>query len=231
MNRNISNSSAYRIHPAAVALFMLPACATAAWVIISHEKPSGAPADPATAALARELAALRAELEETRGRLAALERSRPAVAEVAAAPKVAPLAPVEAPEPGPDRERKQEIERRVAEDFARADREAADTSFTFDARLEEEQVDPAWSAEEEARILGDTGAGKLGAAHVLGAECRSTLCRVELEHPDAKQLDRLFFDLISKPAFAGRRIYTHREGNNMTMYVARSGHALPRANI
>ncbi len=162
-----------------------------------------------------------APVAPTKARLAASAvASEPALPQTAVAPEAAQPAAHTAP----------------PEDFAKIRAEAeAETQAVrqgLDGQLYDEAVDEVWAPEQEARILADIGDGQLGAAYIVDSQCRSTLCRVQIEHPEAAQLDRVMFEMSSKSAFAGRRLFFERadgEGQTgrMTVYVARAGQALP----
>lgn len=101
----------------------------------------------------------------------------------------------------------------------------------FETRMSTETEDASWSSRQEARILDDVGQGQLGRAYLLDAQCKATLCRVELEHPEASELDRLMLEVMSKPSFAGRQSFIEQDvaeagSGRMTVFVARAGHPL-----
>ena len=95
-----------------------------------------------------------------------------------------------------------------------------------------EVPDTDWSARQEQQILNDLDNNVLGSAYIVDNECRSTLCRVEVEHPEPHEVDRLMMELMSKPAFAGRQAFieqaTDSGSGRMTIYLARQGQRLPR---
>jgi hypothetical protein len=121
------------------------------------------------------------------------------------------------------------------EDFeAQAAQAKAETKAVRDAldeHLGAQEIDTEWAAAQEARILDDIGDGQLGRAYLVGSECRSNLCRVEIEHPESGQLDGVMFELAAQAAFAGRRLFIEQDTSGptgrMTIYLARAGQPLP----
>lgn len=121
------------------------------------------------------------------------------------------------------------------EDFeAQAAQAKAETKAVRDAldeHLGAQEIDAEWATAQEARILDDIGDGQLGRAYLVGSECRSNLCRVEIEHPESGQLDGVMFELAAQPAFAGRRLFIEQDTSGptgrMTIYLARAGQPLP----
>jgi hypothetical protein len=67
-------------------------------------------------------------------------------------------------------------------------------------------------------------------SHVLSADCRSTLCRVEIEHADASAQSRLIDHLPMEPPFDGemliRRIDDDPLAPHTLVYLARPGYSL-----
>lgn len=171
------------------------------------------------------VADLEAQVEQLQRALARLERRRPAVPtpprEVATPPskgskKAAPmLAP--AKETSPDRPDPEAQERA---DAVRVNRERVEAA----THLEREPVDEAWAPAREATLKRALGQD-LGSAYLVSAECRSSVCRVELEHPEPDALDMLTLEVMARPELAGRRAFIAQDrdagSGRLTMYVAR----------
>jgi hypothetical protein len=153
-------------------------------------------------ALRREVAALRAGLANVGRRVD--ERPAPeARAERA-----------EAPPPLPPEERKRAALEQQTQAIA-----------ALDARLQGEREDRGWAAEVR-RQIGET-LGDLAGSSLRSVDCRASLCRAELTHPDPQALE----GFISKYSGAGPnfQLFYQREGDALatTVFVARRGQPAP----
>lgn len=104
------------------------------------------------------------------------------------------------------------------------EREDESTHDELRLRFDEEQVDEAWASRREEE-LESALRGELGSGYLRDAQCRSSFCRVEIEHPDGSSLDLLVLEMMTKPAFSGRRAHLQMdaETGRMTVYLAREG--------
>ena len=188
--------------------------------------------EPPTVSDPGRLQQMEAEVQALAERLNRLEQAEvlaPVASHRASSPAEPRRAELDAPKRSePARERPHEPEFDPAHERAEVTR----TRERLDDRLEGEIADGSWAASEETRILEDLDGALLGSAYVVDTECRSTLCRVKLEHPEPRGLDRLLLAIMSKPAFAGRRWFveqgtTGSGSGKMSVYLARRGLALP----
>jgi len=105
---------------------------------------------------------------------------------------------------------------------------------TIEASLEAETVDSAWSG-STSQIIGEAFTGEeLAGASLQDIDCRSTLCRVEVQHRDEAKLQEFQRLFPLKVSQALPRMMMHRidnaDGSITTyLYLARQGYRLPAA--
>lgn len=97
----------------------------------------------------------------------------------------------------------------------------------LEARFADEEVDPAWASDRENELTEALGYG-FAAEMLRRAQCRSSICVVEIERPSPEDFDRLSSEVMRKPAFADRPSHLHMnpKTGRITMFIARSGHDL-----
>jgi len=105
----------------------------------------------------------------------------------------------------------------------------------IEASLEAETVDSAWSG-STSQIIGEAFTGEeLAGASLQDIDCRSTLCRVEVQHRDEAKLQEFQRLFPLKVSQALPRMMMHRidnaDGSITTyLYLARQGYRLPAAD-
>jgi hypothetical protein len=107
------------------------------------------------------------------------------------------------------------------------------TGYGTDAALDAEGVDPEWSTTMSGRIGAFFDAQEMRGSSVKRAECRSTLCRVEVvsESVDAKKLLAARISGILPPRAQG---FAHIDGDadlEIEVYIMREGRSLPDAQM
>jgi hypothetical protein len=104
------------------------------------------------------------------------------------------------------------------------------------ARMQEvltaEPTDPAWAGRREAELRAAVAGAAREGGWATQVECRSSLCRVELEHPRAEGLERSRAQLAVAPALVGRQVFWSSDPGDPTktvLYASRAGRDLARA--
>jgi len=141
-----------------------------------------------------------------------------------------------APDPpaaGPARSEDQPVEEEPVSDEERlaAEEERIERRFAFlSDQLRAEPVDRAWAAEATAAI--EHAANDFPGTIVRRLDCRTTLCELEVEHPDQLTSDRFldyFFPQVpSLPRGTLHRLEATDGRPRSLVILAREGHALPR---
>lgn len=111
-----------------------------------------------------------------------------------------------------------------------AEEKTTEALYTLDLQLGKEPDDTTWSPGAEAEIATFVHSESMEGSRVLSADCRSTLCRVEVEHEDAGAQDWLVAHIPMEPPFDGE-ILVHQINNDSLpprtlVYLARPGHSL-----
>jgi hypothetical protein len=110
------------------------------------------------------------------------------------------------------------------------EQKVANTLYELDLRLSKEPDDPAWSQKAEMDIATLLHSDVMEGSHVLSADCRSTLCQVEVAHEDASAQSWLVNNLPMEPPFDGemlvRQIGDDLLAPHTLIYLARQGHSL-----
>lgn len=118
-------------------------------------------------------------------------------------------------------------------DLVRRENRIADLRIALMSRtLREETVDHGWARTTERAFLDAAGSRELTGSRLTGVECRSTLCKVDVEHENAQaaELWSAVFPLriASVSSRVMERRYVERAGHRRsTAFVARMGHRLP----
>ncbi|HEY5928331.1 MAG TPA: hypothetical protein VIV11_41870 [Kofleriaceae bacterium] len=129
------------------------------------------------------------------------------------------LPQVPAAEPEPPRSRDDQVARSQAQ-IARIDEDLA-------TRLRAEAVDSAWANQTEGAIASTVASSGLKLESV---RCGSTLCRIGVSANDqVAELDLVLEKLTMAEAFRHGGFLRHTGPREVTMFVARKGHKLPRA--
>ena len=165
---------------------------------------SSAPSDPS--------------LDELRQRLGRLEQQQAAV----------PAAAVPVPAPTP--QRAADIEQPAANEPAAQDHEHA-AVVQAEQVLAKEAVDPNWARQTEGNIQKVFDQKELRDTRLLGARCRSTLCRIELEHSSDEAKQAFILNAATQAPFSGSSLFAHAEPDkpgHFVIYLARQGHSLPQ---
>jgi hypothetical protein len=104
---------------------------------------------------------------------------------------------------------------------------------TLDATVQTEAVDQRWSSHTAAWIAQVLTSQELAQTVVSDIECRTTVCRLEVEHADTQEADQ--FALIFPMHVGGvlpQMRYFHQQLTDgyihTVIYLARQGHDLPR---
>jgi len=110
-------------------------------------------------------------------------------------------------------------------------REAARTQAEIglmEATLRAEKPDPAWASTAQLALHTTLHNGALPGVQMVGAECRATLCRMELtlDGSTAQESFRNLFDLA--PWSGQSLIQLDTETGLAVMYLAREEHTLPQ---
>lgn len=108
--------------------------------------------------------------------------------------------------------------------------EAREIVAAVEAYLVAEPVDPAWSRAAESDAESALRGEAMRGSAFLRADCRSTLCRVEVTHESDEARDR-FVDVVprTEPFHHGGFAYQvpDENGPRTVFFVAREGHTLP----
>ena len=169
---------------------------------------------------ADDLAGLQDEVQRLRRDLALVRAQAAQTAANQAAPAGSPAAAAE-PTKEPSREEK------------RAEARAALQVWygRIDAQLAAEAVDPAWSAEATVQFQ-NVMAKHSDHAQSPATRCGQSMCRIVVSHPD-KDSQRAFASEIAEEAMLETEVaYKYdvdADPPTTTMWVARPGHKLPRA--
>jgi hypothetical protein len=116
---------------------------------------------------------------------------------------------------------------------SRAEMQAA-IEGTFDAQLDSEAEDPAWSRPIEARIEAVLDTQEFAGTKLRAARCQQSLCRVEVGHDDADAQERFVQQVKHTQPFATSgyiRTSLPGEPTATTIYVAREGLQLPHVAL
>jgi hypothetical protein len=98
--------------------------------------------------------------------------------------------------------------------------------------LQKQEVDVAWSTEARALIVGAAANEDLAATSVDDVECRATLCRVRVIHPDAQAqaaFESEFPAAVAHllPQLMVAPVEADGDPASSILYLARDGHDLP----
>jgi hypothetical protein len=99
--------------------------------------------------------------------------------------------------------------------------------------LERETRDPAWSDEQEQKLMTAIASGDFKDVHALEAKCGQSFCRITLS--GGPERDKVLRSLLRDPSFRGEA-YTateleHPGGPQTTIYLMRPGQSLPPVEL
>jgi hypothetical protein len=97
-------------------------------------------------------------------------------------------------------------------------------------RWEEQALDPEWTELIESEFIGAFDDDALWGAHLLEAQCGSTLCRVEYAHENALARHRFRIGIPTMPALRGAAAFglpTDEHHLQYVLFMTRKGEALP----
>lgn len=113
----------------------------------------------------------------------------------------------------------------------RAEQQAAEQRSALNTVFEEETIDADWSTDATQALERAFASEELSNASVHSAECRSTLCRVDVEHEDpekAGEFEMWFGKQIAEMLPRFSLFQEEVDGRAITVvYLARDGHKLP----
>jgi hypothetical protein len=221
--------------PRIVVALAVAAVGAGSWWALSSEEPATSPVLAApeipratsgnTAEVERELKALRAEMESLRRQQANLSKTVDSVGGVATEAALKAEAAAPAPAPPTAAEREAAMAQMEARRQARAEElfgQLEEASYT-------EARDPVWAGRTEALI--SEAVRSVGAdSQLTRAECRSNLCRVELQHAGVEARTKAVDGLLATPGLKGEFVVRRlQEGDRLVslVYVAREGTRLP----
>jgi hypothetical protein len=115
------------------------------------------------------------------------------------------------------------------EEIAHADAELQAQIETLEAVLYEEKPDPAWTKNAEQALHAMWQGQENFGLFLVHAECRTSLCRLELELDGTRSSEESFHTLIHHMPWSGQRFVQITEGEapQVVMYLAREGYELP----
>ena len=166
----------------------------------------------------QETAQLLAALAE---RLDELEKQRAGAAALPSPQLAAEPAPVDPA----DAERAEAEERERAEGSLRVQFRRLDDAIAF------EELDSGWSRNAELEIADAVAAAGEQGLSLAAAECRSTLCRIQVAVDPAAPEDEAIRALLDAAPWSGERFFRFEGGpdGSATLYLAREGARLPGA--
>lgn len=110
-------------------------------------------------------------------------------------------------------------------------RDPAEVFQKLDDHIAREAKDSAWGTATETVITSAFGTEALAGSSLLFVECRSTVCRVEVAHQDARARARFLEDVRNVPPFDRSAGAVRPDGdptsNRTVLYMAREGQRLP----
>ena len=116
----------------------------------------------------------------------------------------------------------------AAADAARSEPTAQEIAQTLDRALHAESVDPPWVSAMEARVADYFRSERAMGSSLVRSECRSTLCKLEVQHAGAESAER-FVDDVSAiiPHGSNAVIQPSRDGapRQTVVWFTRLGHA------
>jgi hypothetical protein len=118
---------------------------------------------------------------------------------------------------------------------ARAQSSSSGTRDNLESAMQAEQLDPVWGPAFE-RQLADILGERFPSARLLATSCRSTICRVDLEH-DTNSNARMFIQRfpfilgLPSPSFLYSPEPTEEGPSSAVLFVVRPGHRFPEGAL
>src|SRR5262249_46599157 len=116
------------------------------------------------------------------------------------------------------------------EEVARAAAQVQAQIETLEAAVRGEKPDPAWARDTEQTLHAMFQGKESPGFFLVHAECRTSLCRVELALHETMAPEESFRTLLHRMPWSGQRFMQIAEGEapQVVMYLAREGYALPQ---
>jgi hypothetical protein len=98
----------------------------------------------------------------------------------------------------------------------------------FDAAFEAQASDWAWANQKQREIASAFDKQLRSGAHLEKVECRASMCRAHMRFDSSEARQAFLDDGIGAPPFDQASFYqTNYETEQVTLFLAREGHALP----
>jgi hypothetical protein len=176
------------------------------------------------ATVQRELTALRSQLTQ-------VDKEQTALAQAIDQLRTHMLTVRSEPPSAPERNAAAAVSRSPEEDMARADAQLQTEIETLEATVYGEKPDPAWARDAEQALHALWRGQKYPGLSLVHAECRSSLCRLDLDLDRTQGSEESFHTLIHHMPWSGQSFFvqiTEGEVAQAVMYLAREGYALPQ---
>ena len=114
--------------------------------------------------------------------------------------------------------------------MARADAQLQTQIETLEAAVYGEKPDPVWTRDAEQALQAMWQGQENRGLSLVHAECRTSLCRLELDLDGTRSAEESFHTLIHHIPWAGQSFVQITEGEapQVVLYLAREGYALPQ---
>ena len=102
----------------------------------------------------------------------------------------------------------------------------------LDRQVVSEGIDQEWSGPATEQIKSALAEKALAGSLLSNARCQATLCRIEVDSPDATALDRVLGELPVRlwSANSYSQVTTHEDGSaTLVLYISREGYRLPKS--
>jgi len=104
----------------------------------------------------------------------------------------------------------------------------AELVLRLENRLDSEHAEPSWARQVESQIVDVLRSPELGGSRLVETVCRSTVCRVTVQHDSPKVKRGLAAAVSGKPPFDGPVLYAPADpgATQTTLFVGRQGSSL-----
>lgn len=107
-----------------------------------------------------------------------------------------------------------------------------EAAAALEGRMAGEDYDTVWASNFQSDLQRGLMAESFTGTRLLGVQCKSSLCRVALDHDDPDTEAQFFEHILELPVMANTQAYYQRENNadgstSLVMYIAREGQSLP----
>jgi hypothetical protein len=104
----------------------------------------------------------------------------------------------------------------------------AEVVLRLENRLDSEHAEPSWAKQVESQIVDLLRSPELGGSRLVETVCRSTVCRVTVQHDSPEVKRGLAAAVTGKPPFDGPVLYvpSDSDATQTTMFVGRQGSSL-----